>query len=115
MIARPSWSERLRYAAGGRLPRHLEWVFRDLTASGWRLRVVGRVLIQLAPFAVVLAVLPGIDAGARLLLVTLLVGSSLLTVVTVADQLRDRRLRQHSLPVPEEDPPDTFGPYRGTT
>lgn len=49
------------YALGGRLPgRFREWVLDDLTRRTWPLRHLTRLLVQLAPVAVVLiAVVPG--------------------------------------------------------
>lgn len=98
----PTPRQRLAYAFGARLPTNVDWVRHDLTDAGWRLRVLGRVCVQLSPFVVVALLVPGIDALARVLLVLLLVIASLMTVAMVADQLRDRRLRQHGLPVPED-------------
>jgi hypothetical protein len=101
----PTRTQWLRYAVGGRLPDSCrDWVRHDLTDSGWQLRLLGRVLLQLSPFVVGCLVVPGIDGLARGLLVALLVCSMLITIGAAAEQVRDRRLRQHGLPVPGERP-----------
>ena len=96
---KPPLTARLRYAVGGALPAHREWVHHDLTDRGWQLRLLGRVAFQLAPFVVVAAVVPGIDGLARGLLIALLVLSSLMISAIASEQIRDRRLRQHGFPI----------------
>lgn len=101
----PSPRQWLRYALGGRLPQaRREWVRHDLTDAGWRWRVLARVGVQLAAplvLVVVLAVV-ALDALSGVLLVLLLLTSSIGISAMVADQLRDRRLHQHGLPVPRD-------------
>jgi hypothetical protein len=95
----------VRYVLGGRLPvPQRDWVRHDLTDAGWRWRLVGRVLLQLSPFVVVSLLVPGIRPLDRALLVALLLGSMLITIPTMAEQVRDRRLRQHGLPIPQRRP-----------
>ncbi len=100
---RPSLGGRLRYTFGGRLAGNLDWVRHDLTDAGWRLRALGRGVAQVAPVAAVLAALPA-PAVVRALLAVLVVSSSLFVTVAYAEELRDRRLRQHGLAVPGEEP-----------
>ncbi len=88
--------DRLRYVVGGVLPDHREWVRHDLVDPGWRWRIVRRVLLQALPFAVALALLPG-SAGLRLALSAFLLLTSGFVAAAYAEQLRDRRLRQHGL------------------
>lgn len=106
----PSRWGRLRYAVGGRLPaEYRRWVWHDLTDAGWRGRALGRQLLLLLPFAVVLAVLPG-PAYLHWMLPLFLLLGSLFTAAAYADDLRAFRLRQHGLPVPDDPdlgrPPD---------
>ncbi len=111
----PTRSQWLRYAVGGRLPAaQREWVRHDLTDAGWRLRLLGRIALLLVPFAVVFALLPGIDALSRMLLVALIFLSMLITIGAASDQLRERKLRQHGLPVPRDPDADhrEQRPYR---
>lgn len=96
-----SW---LRYAWGGRLPRHREWVRHDLLDAGWRWRAAARSLSQLGPIAVVVAVLPA-PVVVRVLVALLVLLSGLFVSVAYAEELRDRRLRQHGWPVPDREPP----------
>ncbi len=99
---KPSVGGRLRYLVGGSLPKHREWVRHDLLDPGWRLRVLGRVSLQLLPFVIIALVVPGIDGVARALLEALLVISALMTAATAAEQIRNRRLRQHGFPIPDD-------------
>lgn len=101
--ATPPLRSRFRYAVGGALPAHRAWVRHDLTDPGWQLRLLGRVAFQLAPFVVIAAVVPGIDGLARGLLIALLLLSSLMISAIAAEQIRDRRLRQHGFPVAEDE------------
>lgn len=98
----------LGYAMGGRLRRHVEWVRHDLTDHGWRSRALLRLLVQLAPFIVIIAFLPGLNVTDEILLELLVVLSAVFTSVATADQLRDRRLRQHGL-TPQSGPPGPAG------
>jgi len=86
----------LRYALGGRLPRRREWVYHDLTDAGWRMRALGRLLVQLAPVVVVLALLPG-PGFVHWMLPLFVVLTSGFVALAYGEDLRDRRLRQHGL------------------
>ncbi len=97
MRTRPSFPQWLRYAFGGRLPASLrEWVRHDLTDADWRWRELLRVLVQATIPSVILFLLPA-DLQIRLLMVALVVCGALFTAAAYADELRDRRLRQHGL------------------
>lgn len=101
----PSRGERLRYAYGGRLPAHREWVRHDLMDAGWQVRLLGRILLlQLLPFVVVLGVIgfAALDPFSAVLLVLLVPLAMLITIGAAAEQVRERRLRQHRLPVPDD-------------
>jgi hypothetical protein len=64
-----------------------------------------RALAQLVPFAALLALLPG-PASVHVFLPALVLLSGLFVAGAYGDDLRDRRLRQHGLPVPDrEEPP----------
>lgn len=102
----PSRHERLRYVCGGRLERHREWVRHDLTDAGWRWRGVRRMLLQLLPFALLALLLPG-PAYIRWMLPLFLLLAGTFVAAAYAEPIRDRRLRQHDLPVPGEAPPGT--------
>lgn len=107
---RPSFGGRLRYIAGGRLPRQVEWVRHDLTDAGWPWRVGRHAFYPLLPVIVVAALLPLPGIGLHVLMVLLVVGAWGLTIPPFVPQLRDRRLRQHGLPVaPEDGPHRTYG------
>jgi hypothetical protein len=98
----PSVGRWMRYAFGGRLPKeNVEWVRHDLLDAGWRVRLLLRVLVQLVPFTVAFAFAPGLDPLAKGLLVAILPVSALMTIGMTAEQVRDRRLRQHGLPLPD--------------
>ncbi|MHB8341438.1 MAG: DUF5313 family protein [Mycobacteriales bacterium] len=107
MAYRPGPGGRLRYALGGRLPAHRDWVRHDLTDAGWRWRGLGRVLVQVAPVAVGLALLPG-PAILHVLMPLFVVLCALFIGGAYGEDLRDRRLRQHGFPSPSEvePPPD---------
>lgn len=99
----PSLGAWLRYSVGGRLPRHVDWVRHDLTDAGWRWRLLGRVGVQLiVPVLVAVAAALTLPPLAGVLLVLLLVLSSLGISAIASEQLRDRRLQQHGLPVPRD-------------
>lgn len=95
----PPLGSRLRYAYGGRLPAYREWVRHDLTDAGWRWRALRRLLVQLVPFLVVLALLPG-PAYLHVMMPMFLLLASLFTAAAYAEDLRNRRLRQHGLEPP---------------
>ncbi len=90
----PPLASRLRYAYGGRLPAYREWVRHDLTDAGWRWRALRRLFLQVLPFLVALALLPG-PAYLHVMMPLLLLFPSMFTAAAYADDLRDRRLRQH--------------------
>lgn len=97
MTARPTPLQWLRYALGGRLPELLrDWVRHDLTDADWRWRQVARVLVQSALPLLVIAVLPA-PGGLRAFMAALVLLGSLSVCLAYADELRDRRLRQHGL------------------
>ncbi|SFT64533.1 hypothetical protein SAMN04487904_10523 [Actinopolyspora lacussalsi subsp. righensis] len=57
---RPNPPQWVWYTFGGKLPAHLaEWVLHDVTCRTWVLRHLLRALTQLAPFCVVVLLLPG--------------------------------------------------------
>jgi hypothetical protein len=97
----PPLGSRLRYAWGGRLPAYREWVRHDLTDAGWRWRALRRLLVQLLPFLIALAFLPG-PGFLHVMMPMFLLLTSMFTAASYADDLRDRRLRQHGL-----EPPNT--------
>ncbi len=76
----------------------------DLTSPGWRWRGLGRSMLQALPVAVLLALLPG-PAWVHVAVPALLLSSVAFVSAAYADDLRDRRLAQHGLPVPEREPP----------
>jgi hypothetical protein len=83
-------------------------VRHDLTDAGWRGRGVLRTLVQLAPAAVLLALLPG-PWYLHVMLPTFVLVCALFVAGAYGDDLRDRRLRQHGLtPPPRDDPPRGF-------
>jgi len=97
---RPSAGQWLRYALGGRLPDELrDWVRHDLTDADWRWRSVIRVLVQLALPVVVIAVVPA-PGVLRVLMALLVVLGAGFVAAAFADELRERRLRQHGLAPP---------------
>jgi hypothetical protein len=100
-MAGPEGGQRWRYVFGGRLgDEHLAWVFHDLTDRGWVWRILRRVSVQLLPFELVAAVLPGLNLFERALLLAILPLSALMTTAIASEQVRNRRLRQHDLPIP---------------
>jgi len=74
-------------------------VRHDLTDAGWRWRALRRLLVQLLPFLIALGFLPG-PGFLHLMLPLFLLLASLFTAAAYADDLRDRRLRQHGLEPP---------------
>ncbi|MGI8680646.1 MAG: DUF5313 family protein [Mycobacteriales bacterium] len=99
----PPLSSRLRYAWGARLPAYRQWVRHDLTDAGWRWRALRRLLVQLLPFLVALAFLPG-PGYLHAMMPLFLLLASLFTAAAYADDIRDRRLRQHDLEPPPSNP-----------
>jgi len=93
----PSPVQWLRYALGGRLPERLrEWVWHDLTDPDWRVRQLLRVVVQAALPCLVLLLLPG-PWTVRALAIALVLIGALGVSALFADELRDRRLRQHGV------------------
>jgi hypothetical protein len=72
--------------------------------AGWRWRALWRSLAQAALPTVLLALLPG-PVGVRLGAIALLLLTVAFLAAAYAEDLRDRRLRQHGLPVPDREPP----------
>jgi Family of unknown function (DUF5313) len=79
-------------------------VRHDLLDAGWRGRAIVRVLVQVVPVSALLALLPG-PPEVHVFLPLLVVLSGLFVGGAYGDDLRDRRLRQHGLPVPPREPP----------
>jgi hypothetical protein len=101
----PSWRW-LSYAIGFGLPaRYDEWVFRDLTSRGWRLRELLRVECLALPFIVGIMFLPG-SIGLRLMTALFFVVGPPFVAALYGDEWRDYRLRQHELLPPSERDPD---------
>lgn len=97
MSTRPTPTQWVRYALGGRLPAPLrDWVRHDLTDADWRWRQLLRVLIQAALPVVVIMLLPA-PLGLRVLTAALLLIGALSVGLAYGDELRARRLRQHGL------------------
>jgi hypothetical protein len=85
----------LLYGLGFRVPaRYDDWVFRDLTGRGWRLRESLRILLVALPFAIGALFLPG-SIGLRLLTGSIFVFGPALMAAAYADEFRTYRLRQH--------------------
>jgi len=97
----------LRFAAGFRMPpENVHWVRHELTGAGWRWRTVLRHLVVIIPLCAVLVTLLAEFLPApvwmSMMMVALILGGSVLTVATYADDIRAARLRQHGLPVPSD-------------
>jgi hypothetical protein len=98
----PGPLRRLRYALGFRLPEeNLGWVRHDLTDAGWRGRLMARHLALMLPVCAVLALLPA-EWGIRLGVAALALLGSTFVVATGAGDIRQARLRQHGLPIPDD-------------
>ncbi|WP_256511779.1 DUF5313 family protein [Actinoallomurus soli] len=98
----PGPLRRARYTMGFRLPpENLGWVRHDLTDAGWRGRMMVRHLALMAPVCVVLALLPA-EWGIRVAVVALALLSSTFVVAINSADIRQARLRQHGLPVPDD-------------
>jgi hypothetical protein len=95
----PSICERVGYVYGGRISAHREWVRHDLTDAGWQGRALVRLLLQVLPAAAVLALLPG-PAYLHVLLPLFVLLTGGFIGVIYADELRERRLRQHGFEPP---------------
>jgi hypothetical protein len=99
---RPPLRGRIRYALGGRVAGHEEWVRHDLTDAGWRWRGVARVLVQLLPVMALTFAVPG-PLYLHVLMPLFLLLCGVFVAAAYGDELRDRRLRQHRLPVAGRD------------
>lgn len=117
----------MRFGLGFRLPdRHQEWVRHDLLDAGWRTRMLVRHVLVFAPPCAVIGLIPG-QWWLRALVAAIVFGGSLCTVAVYMDEIRQSRLRQHRLPVPERPrggggpdgppgpapPDDTSSPWKG--
>ena len=92
----------LLFAIGFRLPdRNREWVRHELTDAGWRGRTIRRLLVLMVPICVALAFLPG-PPWLRIAVPAFALLASVGTVAISADDIRVARLRQHSLPAPND-------------
>lgn len=92
----------LAFALGFRLgPPCREWVRHELTDAGWRVRALIRQLVILVPVAAVFFALPGQLTIRIALALLVLVGGAFVTLA-YGDSFRASRLRQHSLPVPDD-------------
>jgi hypothetical protein len=88
---------RVRYALGGRLPAdYRDWVWCDLTDTGWRTRLLARYVTGLTPIGLVAAVLPG-EWWIRFMMAVMVLVGSLFTVAVSAAELRCSRLRRHGI------------------
>lgn len=98
----PGFGKRVLYSIGFRLPpENREWVRHELTDAGWRGRIVMRHLVIMVPICVVLALLPG-PPWLRVMVPALAFIGSIGGIALYASELRVNRLRQHSLPVPDD-------------
>lgn len=101
----PTPGQRVRYVLGGRLPEPVhDWVRHDLTDAGWQGRALLRTVLQVLPAGLLLALLPG-PSYVRWMGPLLVLLCAAFTSLAYAEDLRDRRLRQHGLPVPGREPP----------
>lgn len=101
----PTPGRRLRYALGGRLPEtDLDWLRHDLTDAGWQVRALLRSVVQVLPVALVLALLPG-PAYLHWMLPLFVLLCTAFVAAAYGEDFRDRRLRQHGLPVPDREAP----------
>lgn len=93
---------------GFRLPaRYDEWVFRDLTAPRWWLRITLRVTLIPFPLAIGCLFLPG-DLGLRLMTASFFVWGPAFLGAAYADEFRAYRLRQHGLLPPSGPDPEGY-------
>lgn len=76
----------------------------DLLDAGWRWRAFWRSIAQAALPALVFGLLPG-PVSVHVLAPALLLITVSFLAVACAEDLRDRRLRQHGLPIPYREPP----------
>jgi hypothetical protein len=95
---RPPLTGLVYYLVGGTLPaRYSNWVSRDLTGPGWRLRQTLRPFLLTVPFAVVFALLPG-QLSVRLIIVVFLLLSGIGLGFGTSGYFRNHRLVQHGFP-----------------
>jgi hypothetical protein len=80
---------------------NLSWVRHDLTDAGWRGRMMVRHLVLMVPVCVLLGLLPA-EWGIRIAVAALALLSSTFVVAVNAGDIRQARLRQHGLPVPDD-------------
>ncbi|MGH8962159.1 MAG: DUF5313 family protein [Jatrophihabitantaceae bacterium] len=105
-MARPPVWRRLLYGLGFRLPeRYDDWVFRDLTGRGWRVREALRIMVIALPFTIGSFFLPG-ELALRELTASFFVFGPALIALAYSDEFRDYRLRQHGLLPPSGPDPD---------
>jgi hypothetical protein len=97
--SRPGVIRWLWYALTGRLPiRYRDWVLYDLTCRTWPLRHLARLLIPLAPVAVLLALL--LPGAWPIRITAALMGSAIGLLFTFAflDDATDRRAVRFGYP-----------------
>lgn len=93
---------------GFRLPPQFdEWVFRDLTAPRWWLRITMRIMLIPLPLAIGCLFLPG-SIGLRLMTASFFVWGPAFLGAAYADEFRAYRLRQHGLLPPSGPDPDRY-------
>jgi Family of unknown function (DUF5313) len=98
----PSWSRKILFALGARLPeRYQEWVRHELTDAGWRGRLILRHLLLMLPICAALALLPG-AVWIRIAVPGLFLICSVGIVAMYADDIRVSRLRRNGLQPPDD-------------
>ena len=89
---RPGPWQWLRYLFNARLPPDLAgWVARDTTAPTWLLRHAVRWLTRIAPFAIIVLVVPAGSFGLRLAAVTAALALGLFYSFAFVVETADRR------------------------